>query len=128
MDHVGIFSPFRRRSEGHEDRLSWGLMILLKYVPAIQRYFRDLVLQRIPPDRWPAGDDWEPAAVATQVTYLGNDGSFVVSVLLSDESLVVPVTVGLSERRARYDGAVGYRDLTLVIENKPRRSDVRAEQ
>lgn len=128
MDQAGIFSPFRKRSEGHEDRLSWGLMVLLKYVPPLQRYFRDLVLRHIPPDRWPAGDDWEPAAVATQVTHLGNDGSFVVSVLLSDESLVMPVTVGLSERRARYDGAVWYRDLTLHIENKPHRSDVRAEQ
>lgn len=129
MAKVDVFSPFQKRSEDHEDRLTWGFMVALKYSSELQRFLRDLVLQRLPAGRWPTRGDWDPAVVSTQTARLGMDASFVVSVLLSDDSLAAPVEVQRADRTARYDGVVEYPDgLVLIIENKPRRSAVRAEQ
>ena len=125
MSQVDIFSPFRRRSEQHEDRLTWGLMVALKYSPELQRFLRRLVLSRIPRERWPDLSGWDPAAVSTQTASVGAEAAFVVSVLISDVSLVGAVEVEKADRVARYDGVVEYPDgLVLIIENKPRSTDV----
>ena len=125
MAHVDIFSPFRRRSELHEDRLTWGLAVALKYAPELQRFLRDLVMSQIPSDRWRKDAGWDPAAISTQTAQVGADAAFVVSVLVSDASLTAPVNVGKADRVARYDGVVEYSDgLVLIIENKPRIGDV----
>lgn len=129
MGQADVFSPFRRRDEGHEDRLTWGLMVTLKYIPELQRRLRDLVLNRLPPGRWTPEADWEPAAASTQTSRLGPGVAFVISVLLSDDSLPDPVGVQVAERTARYDGVLEYVDgLALIVENKPRRSNVWAAQ
>jgi len=129
MSEVDVFSPFRKRAEPHEDRLTWGLMVALKYVPELQRVLRDMVLHQLPAGRWPSDAGWEPAIVSTQTSRVGVDTSFVVSVFLSDASLATPIEVHKSERTARYDGVVQYPDgLTLVLENKPRRGGMWKEQ
>ena len=129
MAQVDIFSPFRRRTEHHEDRLTWGFLVALKYAPALQALLRDRVLRDIPRDRWSSRASWEPAAISTQTSILGSDGAFVVSVLVSDSSLSDPVDVTVSSRRARYDGVIEYPDgLVLILENKPRRENVWAGQ
>ena len=125
MKQPDVFSPFRRREEGHEDRLTWGLMVALKYIPELQRRLRDLVLERLPAGRWPTRADWEPGAVSTQTSRLGPEVGFVISVLLSDESLPVAVGVQGAKRSARYDAVLEYADgLALIVENKPRRANV----
>lgn len=125
MAEVDIYSPFRKRPEGHEDRLTWGFMVTLKYVPELQQLLRESVLRRLPTGKWPTSSGWEPAAVATQAHQLGTGASFVVSILLSDAFLGSPVEVQKSERGARYDGVVEYSDgLVLIIENKPHHTDV----
>jgi len=125
MSEVDVFSPFQRRADGHEDRLTWGLLVALKYSPELQRFLRNLVLREIPEDRWPASFSWEPAAVSTQTGRIGSSAVFAVSVLLSDESLAAAIPVGKSDRTARYDAVVEYSDgLVLIIENKPSSGDV----
>ena len=129
MTNIDIFSPFARRADRHEDRLTWGFLVALKYSPELQRYLRDLVLKEIPPDRWPLTPSWEPAAIMTQTSRIGPSAAFVVSVLMSDDSLDEAIGVEKADRTARYDGVIEYPDgLVLVIENKPSRGNVWAGQ
>ncbi|MBT5320094.1 MAG: hypothetical protein HOL45_09335, partial [Chloroflexi bacterium] len=125
MAQADLFSPFRRRSEQHEDRLTWGLMVALKYSPELQRFLRGIVLRDVPNGRWSSSAGWDPAVMATQTSSIGTGAEFVVSVLISDTSLATAVEVERADRTARYDGVVEYPDgLVLIIENKPRAADV----
>jgi len=129
MAQIDIFSPFRGKAEEHEDRLAWGFLVALKYAPALQVFFRDLIMRHVPQERWPSGEGWDPAAISAQTNEVGSEASVVVSVLLTDASLPDSVDVKKSDRAARYDGVVEYPDgLVFVIENKPRSSAVWQDQ
>lgn len=129
MGEVDIFTPFRRRTAEHEDRLTWSLLVALKYSPDLQRYFRDLVLGQLPQGRWKGDRGWEPAVISTQTGQIGEEASLIVSVLISDRSLPDTMEVEASDRRARYDGVIEFVDgLVLIVENKPSSANVWAAQ
>ena len=125
MERVNLFNPFKRRPPEHEDSLTWSFLVALRLEPALQRLLRDLVLAKLPPDRFRGRHPWDPALVQTQTDRIGSDAEFIVSVLVSDEPLGQTVPVAWVDREARYDGVVQFSDgLVLVIENKPAREDV----
>ena len=125
MERVNLFNPFKRRPPEHEDSLTWSFLVALRLEPALQRLLRDLVLAKLPRDRFHGRHPWDPALVQTQTDRIGSDAEFIVSVLLSDEPLEQTVPVAWVDREARYDGVVQFSDgLVLVIENKPAREDV----
>ena len=131
LSDIDIFSPFQRPPEHHEDRLTWGLLVALRYIPEMQQLLREQIVAKLdasklntdpPPD---LGMRWRPAAVRTQTGTLGDQPRLLVSVVISDATLASRVAVQPSPRRARYDGVVEYDDgLTFIIENKPRAGDI----
>ena len=58
------------------------------------------------------------------------DTDYLISVLITDERLKTPGSnIEPSERNARYDGVITFgKSLTIIIENKPRSSDVWFDQ
>jgi hypothetical protein len=134
VDRANIFNPFVSRSEQHEDRLTWALLVAIKYDAALQRYLRDLVLSRIAePLRSSMAREislnWGAAEVSTQASRIAPSTSLVISVLISDEEIGQQLPVGWSDRKAVYDGVVEYADgVTLLLENKLHHGSVWKEQ
>ena len=131
MEQVSLFSPFGNTPE-HEDRLTWAFLVVLKYDPSLQKFLRDLVESRLPPERRGSSHTWEPGLVSTQTSKIASPPRFLVSVLLTDVCPDVcpeEIKVEWSDRGVRYDGVVEYPNgLTLIIENKPSHGDVWKEQ
>lgn len=132
MNRINLFNPFSRKSEEHEDRLTWAFLVALQYDLLLQQFLRTAVALSTSEMRdFPgvSGVAWEPASVSTQTTHIGQPPKRLVSVLLTDEHVDAPVEVQWSDRDPRYDGVVEYSDgLTLIIENKPSHSDLSQPQ
>lgn len=132
MNRINLFNPFSSKSEEHEDRLTWAFLVALKYGPLLQQFLRVAVARVTLEARdFPGALDVArmPATVSTQTKHISRQTERLVSVLLTDEPVKVPVEVQWSDRIPRYDGVVEYSDgMTLIIENKPSHSDVWQEQ
>lgn len=122
MDRIDWLSPFHDKSAHHEDRLTWGLMVLLRYVPELQRFLRTLVARQCPSAALSETDAeayWDAAEIKTQSASLSDQFDRLVSILLADEVLEETIPVALIDRKPIYDGVLEYPDgLTLIIENK----------
>lgn len=128
MTEVTLFNPFGSSSK-YEDRLTWAFLVTLKYDPAVQSLFRNLVAARLPTALHKCEDIWEPARISTQATQPHSVPQVLVSVLLTDELVEDDIAIRWSERDARYDGIIEYADgVTLMVENKPHHGDVWREQ
>lgn len=135
MKHLNYFEPY---SEGDkENNLTRAFLVVLRHSPAALLLFYDLVLQSFknnhnsnksetgPPST--SGIELGDVKLGTQVGDLEEyDSNNFLSVLLTDDAeLDIDKEIVESSRNAIYDGVVAFLPLlTLVIENKPRSSDV----
>ena len=140
MNRLNLFNPFKRPPDQHENRLTWGFLVALKYDPLLQNFLREMVESKLPLEYreysniWEPVPVWEPAHISTQVSKIDSDPAtnpivYLVSVLLTDESVQEQIGVEWSDRVALYDGVIKYPNgLTLIVENKPSHGNVRKEQ
>lgn len=128
MAHANLLKPFSSLPPQHENRLTWALLVALKYDPLLQNLLRELVESKLPPEDREHRNFWEPARILTQAKQIDRSTSRLVSVLLTDET-IQDIRVRWSDRDAVYDGVIEFPDgLTLIVENKPSRGNVWEEQ
>lgn len=131
MERLNLFNPFNEKPPEYEDRLTWAFLVTLKYDPLLQKFLRELVESKLPPEAREHNDFWEPASVATQTKGIVSSTSRLVSILLTDkrDANVKDIKVGWSDREPVYDGVIEYSDgLTMIVENKPSHGDVWEKQ
>lgn len=108
--------------------------MVLKCDPFLQNFLRELVERelvesRLPPKLRKPGNTWETANVSTQTTRIESSTIPLVSILLTNEPIQKEIRVQWSPDPRRYDGVIEYPNcMTLIIENKPNRCDVREDQ
>jgi len=138
---MNAFVPFTKNNEHHEDHLTRGFLLLLKYSPAVFYSFYDYVQQEYSKLELGANPKPEMANLFTQdLDYQietqkgcreasGYLNPNLLSILITDEALEIEKEVGSSNRQAVYDGIVKLEpDWTFIIENKPDHDKVWEDQ
>lgn len=135
MDRLNYFNPYQSKDSSHEDQLTRAYLVLLKYSCHAFFIFIEYVRSKhiTKNTEKPISilefleSGWE---IKTQKRNPEINTNYLVSILITDENLAsYNETVKLSERNARYDGIITFgNSLTMVIENKPRSSNVWFEQ
>lgn len=123
---LNYFSMPRAEAPGKENRLTVGLLTLLRLVPGaldeFTAYVRDLQLDagytadHVLPS--PSSLE-EPVEVRTQTGKLDLDKEYGISTAITDRDLSVSGTAGRRDGRAVYDGVITFPNHLLVVENKP---------
>jgi hypothetical protein len=135
MDRLNYFNPYDSKAGSHEDQLTRAYLVLLKHSSHALFTFVDYARcnQQTSGDEQPISivelldQDWD---FETQKGNPVIDTNFLLSVLITDEQLKTDDSnVKPSERNARYDGVITFgKSLTIIIENKPRSSNVWPDQ
>lgn len=138
---MNAFIPYEK-STGHEDLLTRGFLILLRYSSTVFYMFYDYLKEEylkiiseknisVPPmeNLFSAQLNYE---LTTQV---GSEAAKdfinpnILSILITDEKIKINSEVSCSDRTAIYDGIISLnKDWTFIIENKPHYKNVWEEQ
>ncbi len=131
MDRLNYFNPYDSKASSHEDQLTRAYLVLLKHSSHALFTFIDYARcnQKTSGDEKPISiidlldQDWD---FETQKGNPVIDTNFLLSVLITDSQIeTTDSNVKSSERNARYDGVITFgTSLTIIIENKPRSSNV----
>lgn len=123
---LNYFSMPRAEAPNRENRLTVGLLTLLRIVPGaldeFTAYVRNLQLDagytgnHVLPS--PSSLE-EPVEVTTQTSKLDLDKEYGISTAISDRNLVVSGPAGSRDGGAIYDGVITFPNHLLVVENKP---------
>lgn len=135
MDHLNYCVPYQDKRDYWEDPLTRAFLLIIKYVPAVQQLFIDLIREKQGafetlhqlPSYASAGTELR---VDCQTSTFQNDDGILISVFITDESVefIDPVTVA-DRNRAVYDGILYLGDnITVIIENKPSAGALRRDQ
>ncbi len=128
---MNIFIPYEKNNEHHEDHLTRGFLILLRYSYAIfymfYDYIREEYLKRIKESDEPLLENLFLLIPSYDITtQVGCEqakdllNSKILSILITDERIKINSEVSCSDRRAVYDGVIALNnDWTFIIENKP---------
>lgn len=138
---MNIFIPYEKNNEHHEDHLTRGFLILLRYSSAAFYMFYDYVREVYSDACKNLQDKTELKSlfqsplkynISTQIgcerakNFLNPN---IISILITDERLKIENEVTCSDRTAVYDGVVALNDdWTFIIENKPYHKNVWEEQ
>jgi len=140
-EHMNVFMPYQKNNEHHEDHLTRGFLLLLKYCPSVFYSFYDYVREEYEQLecqelKYALGNlfltDFE-TNITTQVgckkaiDYLQQN---VLSILITDENLEnAPNKLNNDNRYAIYDGIISINnEWTFIIENKPYNQNVWEKQ
>lgn len=129
-NYMNAFSPFSNIDGHHENNLTRGFLLLLKYSSSVFYSFHDYVKQEYSKLNLDDKPDMESLftqevkyEITTQVgceTASNYLNSKFLSILITDETLEIDKKVDNSDRKAIYDGIVSLNeDWTFIIENKP---------
>jgi hypothetical protein len=131
MNRLNYFNPYDSKAGFHEDQLTRAYLVLLKHSSHAFFSFIDYARsnQKTSGDEKPVSlidlldEDWD---FETQKGNPVIDTNYLLSVLITDTRLkTADSNVKPSERNARYDGVITFgKSLTIIIENKPRSSNV----
>lgn len=137
---MNAFIPYEKNNEHHEDHLTRGFLILLRYSSAafymFYDYLREEYLKKITDDSEPTLENLFLSHPTYDITtQVGCEqakdflNSKILSILITDERIKLNKAVSCSERRAVYDGVIALNnDWTFIIENKPAHCNVWEEQ
>jgi hypothetical protein len=140
MSHLNYFEPFQSKSNWHEDQLTRAFLVVLKYSPTALFIFYDLARNKALNMANLKGAcvqlpgfseiDLLNIGYATQICNIENYiAKKILSILITDEKFEPQSEIGNSERGAVYDGVISFnKNITLIIENKPRSYNVWEEQ
>ena len=135
--HMNIFIPYEKNNEHHEDHLTRGFLLLLKYSPAVFYMFYNYTSEQYNDDKIFLNNIYNEELTYELTTQIGCEkainyaNSNILSILITDETenLKFSSDVHRSERTAIYDGIVSINDnWTFIIENKPFSGNVWEEQ
>lgn len=129
---MNIFIPYDKNNEHHEDHLTRGFFLLLKYSPSIFYMFYDYVKEQFDNQKKQKEVSEEIESVyTTELNYSLNTqigctkakellNSKILSILITDKNLQIGKNIQCSDRTAIYDGVISLNDeWTFIIENKP---------
>jgi hypothetical protein len=135
MERLNYFNPYVSKSDNHEDQLTRAYLVLMRHSFHVFSIFLDYCKSRheLAPEETTFNfcnmlqDGWE---IATQKSNPDIESNWLLSVLMTDANIGSEDTsVKTSERNARYDGIIKFGpNLTIIIENKPRSSNVWFDQ
>lgn len=135
MNRLNYFNPYDSKAGSHEDQLTRAYLVLLKHSGHAFFTFIDYARcnHKTSGGEKPISiielldQDWD---FETQKANPDIDTNCLLSVLITDAQLkTADSNVKPSERNARYDGVITFgKSLTIIIENKPRSSDVWFDQ
>lgn len=126
--HMNIFIPYEKNNEHHEDHLTRGFLLLLKYSPAVFYMFYNYVFEQYYDEKIFLDNIYNEELNYKLVTQVGCEKAInytnnnILSILITDETkdLKLNSDVHCSERTAIYDGVISINDAwTFIIENKP---------
>lgn len=135
MDRLNYFNPYVSKNDYHEDQLTRAYLVLLKHSSHAFFTFIEYVRSMHKPK-----DTEKPISILdflesgwvieTQKSNPKIDTNYLLSILITDEHITTQdERIQSSERNARYDGVIVFdKNLTMVIENKPRSGDIWIEQ
>ena len=133
---MNVFIPYEKNNEHHEDHLTRGFLILLRYSSSVfymfYDYIREEYLKKI---RWNEEPLLENLFLSTPnydiTTQVGCEQAKdllnpkILSILITDERIKINSEVSCSDRRAVYDGIIALNnDWTFIIEDKPYHANV----
>ena len=137
MNRLNYFNPYQNRPDDHEDQLTRAFLVLMRYsFPVLSSFYdqcrhhyesnRNLFNPHLPPFADLITDDWQ---IETQRSNPDIQTNYLLSVLITNATRPQRANVAPSERDARYDGILTFgSQLTIIIENKPRASNVWSDQ
>jgi hypothetical protein len=123
---LNYFSMPRAEAPGRENRLTVGLLTLLRIVPGALDEFTAYV-RKLQLDAGYTGNHVlpspssleRPVEIRTQTSKLDLDKEYGISTAITDRDLSVSGTAGSRDRGAIYDGVITFPNHLLVVENKP---------
>ncbi len=135
MDRMNLLNSYESKASNHEDQLTRGFLLLLKHSSHSLYAFIDYCRSQ----QEISGDEKEisiiellglETSIHTQKSNPIISTENLISVLITNEPLDTKhIIIEPSERDARYDGIIEFAGkTTIVIENKPRVSNVLTEQ
>ncbi len=131
MDRLNYFNPYQSKGGYHEDQLTRAYLVLLKH--SSHAFFTFIEYVRI---RHNHISTEQPVSILNFLengweieTQKGNpeiNTNYLLSILITDAHVTASdEAIQSSDRNARYDGIITFgNNLTMVIENKPRSSNV----
>lgn len=126
MDHLNLFAQFENRPENHEDILTRNFLILVKNIPQVQNDFFKLIQNDLSTKNTSlTHSKLKLSQIYTQTDSkndIFNDISNVnvLSIIISDDRFKTLHEVKNSDRHARYDGVITFKQpWVFIIENKP---------
>jgi len=140
-EHMNIFMPYQRKHEQHEDHLTRGFLLLLKYCPSAFYTFYDYVREAyhdldFDATKCDMGNLFLTDFEANITTQVGCKNAIdyltprVLSILITDKNLeYTPEKLNNNHRCAIYDGVISINnEWTFIVENKPYNQNVWAKQ
>lgn len=127
MKHTNFYFPYDKGSNYHEDHLSRAFILLLRQSTTVLHYFYSYVVSKSDDGVIPRLHEMSMSDIdfMTQVGKLPEADKYL-SVLLTDEPIVINNKIEKAERKAIYDGVIDFNgELVLFIETKPKSGDVR---
>lgn len=121
MEKLNYFNPYTSKQIHHEDRLTRSFLVLLKYSPTCFSFFYESILNQIKNYRIPFLSSLinEDVQFKTQVGSILFETEFLLSILITNDSIDLNGKIVPIERRAVYDGVVTIgKKMSLIIETK----------
>ena len=136
MGQLNYFLPLEGAKPHHENALTRAFMTTMRFSPALMFGFYQMVRDSLHAKGVPASDtpkvhelDLADVVIDSQRRHLGKEVGTIVSVLLTNDDLVINRRIEPIDRKPVYDGLLAFgNDLMLFIENKPRNKDVWDDQ
>ena len=134
MERLNYFNPYESKEAHHEDQLTRAYLVLLKHSSHAFFIFFEQCREKLALEKQGQffslleyiEKDW---VIDTQRSNLKFDTDYLLSVLITDESIKEDTSISSSDRNARYDGIITFGEkLTMIIENKPKSSNVWIDQ
>jgi len=125
MKRMNYFNPYDSKESKHEDQLTRAYMVLLKHSSHAFFTFFEYCRDKLEPENSRPSlsildyieNDW---IIETQKNNPIIDSDYLLSVLITDESIKNNISIDSCDRNARYDGIITFGNkLTMIIENKP---------
>ncbi len=133
MERLNYFNPYQSKAGHYEDQLTRAYLVLLKHSFHSFVAFYDYCKSKQTIDLTKSEKEFQLIDFLEDgwdfQTQKGNpliETNWLLSVLITDKAIKASTeTVQSSERNARYDGLINFgKNLTIIIENKPRSENV----
>ncbi|APQ18784.1 hypothetical protein [Maribacter hydrothermalis] len=129
MERLNYFNPYSSKQDHHEDRLTRSFLVLLKYSPACFSFFYESILLENKTLPLLSSQINEDIQFKTQVGSILFETELLLSILITNDTLLPTRKIEAVERNAVYDGVITVGNkVSMIIENKPEKNNVWEDQ